>query len=217
MDHQITAFVNAKTPVTHSYAKRALSAMAVHGIVAEAAQVAVRGLRRATAIDIVGKRGIKTPYLVELKTTGLSATNFLHNYEKAEGTYNSLHWGVVPNSVRNQYREQLFNGMNMYGRTFRFKEGTPINGCLLIVCFDEVLMFEQTLIYSKGTGVNAPAITAKGMKKKKKCTTTRPIVEGSSQQPSGAVAAMPTKKQKQSRKRTSRPKLLPKPRLISPV
>lgn len=180
VDTQITAWINAKTPVVHAYAKRIVDAFADYGIEPAQAQVMVRNkpgarTRSATPIDIVGSRHGVSPYIIELKTSGCSTSGLLNIYDNVDPvykTFQSLHWGGPrANTMSNRYTDQLYNGMNMYGHSNKLKDGTVLRGCLLIACSDDVHLFEHTLTYTKATGINAPKppMSVKPPRKKKKC------------------------------------------------
>jgi hypothetical protein len=203
VDAQLTAHITSNEPVTHPYAKRILEKFAEIGIQPKAAQVAVRNAvnatsRRATMLDIVATKGAHDPYIIEVKTTSWTASRFLEcatDVDPECRTFFSAHFQDPrrPNTTNNKYLEQLLTGMNMYGNTFKVKEGSHIFGALVVSCADEVIVMEHSIVYRKGTGINTikESVLAK-RQEKKACLVSRKKQFPSTSKP--------------ERKRSSRPK-----------
>lgn len=217
VDAQLNAFVVSKQPVTHPYAKRILEKFDEMGIVPTAAQVAVKNhanakIRRGTLLDMVATKGGNQAYIIEIKTTGWSADRFLecaNDVDHSFRTFFSVHFQDPrrPNTTHNKYMEQLYTGMNMYGNTFKVREGTSLVGALVVACSDEVLVTEHSIVYHKGTGVNTIKENVLAKRAEKKACRSQAVSRKKQSPPSTpqpekrrTSRPRPSKKQKKSPK-----------------
>lgn len=166
VDKQLNAWVNKKIPITLPRAKRVAKKIQEMGLTPVRAQVYCVNRSDAarshhTRLDMVCTRPGQEHFILEVKSSRCYSYHFeTHWFDlppgKGDGKELFSHQAqkMIANTTRNQYFEQLLNGMEMYAYTRSLPWGTKVDGALLVACNDSTICYEVSINYHPNHGIN---------------------------------------------------------------